>query len=96
MRVLIVSSALMALAASAFATEAASAPEAAAPASAAEHTAAAPAQRRIICRRETPIGSTIPQKVCHQEEDAAQTAQAQHDMAIEAQRNRMITVHSGN
>ncbi len=98
MRAFLVSTALSGLAASAFAVDAASAPAAAAPAASAsvQIVAAAPAQPKLVCHRETPIGSTIPQKVCHTESpgDAAATAEMQAELATEAQRNRMITVHA--
>lgn len=100
MRAFLVSIALFGLAASAFAADAASAPVAAVPAASAavQTAAAAPAQPKLVCHRETPIGSSIPQKVCHTESpaDAAQTAELQAELAKEAQRNRMITSFGGN
>lgn len=97
MRSFLVSAALFGLVASAFAAEAASAPQAVAASGTTVQTAAAPAQPKVVCHRETPIGSTIPHTVCHTEspQDDAQRAQAQHELADEAQRNRMMTVHSG-
>ena len=97
MRAFLVSTALFGLVASAFAGDAASAPEAVAASGAAVQTAAAPAQPKVVCRREMPTGSTIPRTVCHTEspQDDAQRAQTQHELADEAQRNRMIVQHGG-
>ncbi len=93
MRMFFVSSALLGLIGAAVAGEAASSPEAAASGAAAQ-VAATP---KTVCRRELPTGSTIPRTMCHTEMpgDEAQRAQTQHELADEAQRNRMMTVHSG-
>jgi Flp pilus assembly protein CpaB len=97
MRPFVISTALFGLAASAFASDAASAPQAVAASGAAVQTAAAPVQSKVVCHRELPTGSTIPRTVCRTESpsDEAQRAQTQHELANDAQRNRMITVHSG-
>jgi len=96
-RAILVCLALSGLGVSALAAEAASAPEAAAASAAAVQAAAAPAAPKVVCRREMPTGSTIPRNVCHTESpvEDAQRAQALEELAKEAQRNRMITVHSG-
>ena len=97
MRAFFVSTALFGLIASAFAGDAASAPQAVAASGATVQTEAAPAQPKVVCRRELPTGSTIPRNMCHTESpaDAGQRAQTQHELADEAERNRMIVVHSG-
>jgi hypothetical protein len=97
MRAFLVSTALFGFIASAFAGDAASAPQAVAASGAAVQIAAAPAQPKVVCHRELPTGSTIPRNMCHTElpNDAGQRAETQHELADEAQRNRMLTVHSG-
>jgi predicted secreted protein len=96
-RAFFISTALFGFVASAFASDAASAPQAVAASGAALEAAAAPPQPKVVCRREMPTGSTIPRTVCHTESpsDEAQRAQTQNELADEARRNRMITVHSG-
>ena len=97
MRAFFVSAALFGLIASAFAGDAASAPQAVAASGVAVQTAAAAPQPKVVCHRELPTGSTIPRNMCHTESpsDAAQRAETQHELADEAQRNRMVVVHSG-
>lgn len=94
MRSFLVSTVLFGLVASGFAADAASAPQAVAASGASAQAAAAPAQPKVVCHREMPLGSTIPHTVCHTEspQDDAQRAQMQHELAEEAQRNRMIMI----
>ncbi len=39
-----------------------------------QHNALAAADERIVCRRETPVGSNIPRRVCRYARDVAETS----------------------